>query len=117
MEPGDQALLRYRQAAVILAASIQDYHLRYLFEAPTTRRGAESFFESNLLPLLFTSKYLQYISNILEKNFRAQAVEEALRKDRDCPVEKETQKGKGTSGREEAQPPPPDVEAWSSSQC
>ena len=43
--------------------------------------------------------------------FRAQAVEEALRKDRDCPVEKETPKRKGTSGREEAQPPPPDVEA------
>ena len=49
--------------------------------------------------------------------FRAQAVEEALRKDRECPVEKETPKRKGTSGREEAQPPPPDVEAWSSSQC
>ena len=41
----------------------------------------------------------------------AQAVEEALRKDRDCPVEKEHRKGRGTSGREEAQPPPPDVEA------
>ena len=50
-------------------------------------------------------------------DFWAQAVEEALRKDRDCPVEKETPKRRGTSGREEAQPPPPDVEAWSSSQC
>ena len=66
MEPGDQALLRYRQAAVILAASIQDYHLRYLFEAPTTRRGAESFFERNLLPLLFTSKYLIFLNFSIE---------------------------------------------------
>ena len=49
--------------------------------------------------------------------FRAQAVEEALRKDRDCPVEKETPKRRGASGRKEAQPPPPDVESWSSSQC
>ena len=39
--------------------------------------------------------------------FRAQAVEEALRKDRDCPVEKETPKRRGASGRKEAQPPPP----------
>ena len=38
--------------------------------------------------------------------FRAQAVEEALRKDRDCPVEKETPKRRGASGREEAQPSP-----------
>ena len=51
--------------------------------------------------------------------FRAQAVEEALRKDQDCPVEKETPKREreGASGREEAQPPPPGVETWSSSQC
>ena len=49
--------------------------------------------------------------------FRAQAVQEALRKDRDCPVEKETPKRRGASGREEAQPPPLDVESWSSSQC
>ena len=46
-------------------------------------------------------------------------VEEALRKDQDCPVEKETPKREreGASGREEAQPPPPGVETWSSSQC
>ena len=44
--------------------------------------------------------------------FPAQAVEEALRKDRDCPVEKETPKRRGASGHEEAQPPPPDVESW-----
>ena len=49
--------------------------------------------------------------------FRAQAVEEALRKDRDCPVEKETPKRRGASGLNEAQPPPPDVESWLSSQC
>ena len=51
--------------------------------------------------------------------FRAQAVEEALRKDQDCPVEKETPKREreGASGQEEAQPPPPGVETWSSSQC
>ena len=48
--------------------------------------------------------------------FRAQAVEEALRKDRDCPVEKETPKRRGASGREEAQPPPHDLEMCSSSQ-
>ena len=45
----------------------------------------------------------------IEPFFSAQAAEEALRKDRDCPVETETPKRKGTSGREEAQPPPPDV--------
>ena len=52
--------------------------------------------------------------------FRAQAVEEALRKDQDCPVEKETPKREereGASGRDEAQPPPPDLETWTSSQC
>ena len=37
--------------------------------------------------------------------FRAQAVEEALRKDRGCPVEKETPKRRGASGHKEAQPP------------
>ena len=60
---------------------------------------------------------LQNFANFAFFFFRAQAVEEALRKDRDCPVEKETPKRRGASGRKEAQPPPPDVESWSSSQC
>ena len=64
---------------------------------------------------------MNYWNLTLSTNFRKFvnffAVEEALRKDRECPVEKETPKRRGASGRKEAQPPPPDVESWSSSQC
>ena len=60
----------------------------------------------------------QNLQNFVKfQKFQLDNLVDFFRKDRDCPVEKETPKRKGTSGREEAQPPPPDVEAWSSSQC
>ena len=44
-------------------------------------------------------KILQISSNFFAFFFRAQAVEEALRKDRDCPAEKETPKKEKGGGK------------------
>ena len=50
-------------------------------------------------------------------NFGRRRLKKRSEKTENARSKRKHRKGRGTSGREEAQPPPPDVEAWSSSQC